>query len=403
MNAEATTRAQELRNEMVDKLIEGRERRGLTTPADVERALRTVPRELFILGGSLEEAYANTAVVTKRREDGVNISSVSAPHLIADMLAQATGHHILEIGSGGYNAALLREIAGPKGSVTTVDIDSDVTDRARTCLDAAGYPDVEVVCADAEFTIEPGRRYDLIIVTVGAWDVPPAWVSQLTDDGTLVVPLRTLGMTRSWALQRTGNRLVSRSNVTCGFVPIQGVGASKGREVRLGDGVNLWLTEAHQDIEGAPLQDVFSNERHEASSGVIVPSGRRSADLDLWLASHLLGFAVMIAQASAMDSGLVDPSWQYGTPASVHGGSLAYRGRLRQVADAEFEYVAYAHGPGGARAADEMADQIRAWDRAGRPAPTLHVVPVDTPDADLPEGLVLNKRHSRVVFTWPTT
>jgi protein-L-isoaspartate(D-aspartate) O-methyltransferase len=401
LNAETATRAQELRNELVDKLVQGRERRGLTLPADVERALRTVPRELFIPGASLEEAYANTAVVTKRREDGVNISSVSAPHLIADMLGQATGRHILEIGSGGYNAALLREIAGPSGSVTTVDIDPDVTDRARACLDAAGYADVEVVCADAEFEIEPGRRYDLIIVTVGAWDVPPAWISQLTEDGTLVVPLRTLGMTRSWALQRTGDHLISHSNLSCGFVPMQGAGASKGREVPLGDGVNLWLTETHQDIDGAPLQGVFAAERHEASSGVIVPSGRRSSDLDLWLASHVPGFAVMIAQTSAIDSGLVDPSWQYGTPASVHGATLAYRGRLRQVADAEFEYVSYAHGPDGARAADELAGQIRAWDRAGRPAPTLHVFPIDTPDTDLPDGLVLTKRHSRVVFTWP--
>lgn len=41
-------------------------------------------------------------------------------------------------GSGGYNAALLRELVGPSGSVTTVDIDSDVTDRATACLTAAG-------------------------------------------------------------------------------------------------------------------------------------------------------------------------------------------------------------------------------------------------------------------------
>ena len=367
----------------------------------MERALRTVPRELFIPGVSLEEAYEDTAVVTKRREDGMNISSVSAPWLIAAMLAQAAGgRHVLEIGSGGYNAALLREIAGPSGSVTTVDIDPEITDRARACLDAAGYADVEVVCADAEFEIEPGRRYDLIMVTVGAYDVPPAWFSQLTDDGTLVVPLRTLGMSRSWALQWTGNHLISRSNISCGFVPMQGAGAGNGRDVPLGDGVSLWLTEAHQDIDVAPLRGVFATERHEVSSGVIVPSSHRSPDLDLWLATHLPGFAVMIAQTSAIDSGLVNPSWQYGTPASVQGATLAYRGRFRKVGDAEFEYVVHAHGPDGVRAAEEMAEQIREWDRAGQPAPTLHVLPANTPDTDLPEGLVLNKQHSRVVFAW---
>lgn len=398
MKVETNARAQEFRDALVDKIIKGHERRGMTLRADVERALRTVPRELFLPGVSLEEAYEDTAVVTKRG-DGVNLSSVSAPHLIADMLGQACGRHVLEIGSGGYNAALLREIAGPDGSVTTVDIDPDVTNRARACLNEAGYSDVNVVCADAEFEIEPGRRYDEIIVTVGAWDVPPAWVGQLTNEGTLVVPLRTLGMSHSWALQRCGDHLISQSNHLCGFVPMQGAGASKGQSVALGDGINLWLTESHQNIDGAALQGVFSTERNEAASGVIVPDGRRVPDLDLWLATHLPGFAVMIAAQSAVDSGLVVPSWRFGTPTSVHGATLAYRGPLRQIATAEFEHVVYAHGPDAASAAKQMAAQIRAWDHAGRPAPTLHVVPHDMP-ADFPEGMVLNKRHSRIVFTW---
>lgn len=82
------------------------------------------------------------------------------------------GRHVLEIGSGGVNAALLHELFGPAGSVTTVDIDSDVTDRVTACLAAAGYDDVTVVCADADQPIDHGRSYDLIIVTVGAWDIP---------------------------------------------------------------------------------------------------------------------------------------------------------------------------------------------------------------------------------------
>jgi protein-L-isoaspartate(D-aspartate) O-methyltransferase len=262
---------------------------------------------------------------------------------------------------------------------------------------------VKVICADAEFEIDPARTFDLIEVTVGASDVPPAWTSQLADGGTLVVPLRTLGMTRSWALQRAGNHLVSSSNLLCGFVPVQGAGATTGRNVALGNGVTLWLTEADQDIDPGPVADVFSHDRHEARSGVIVPNGRGSADLDIWLSSHLPGFASMIIPQDAVDSGLVDPSWRFGTPAFVDGGTLAYRGRLRQVGDAgtEFEYVVYAHGPDAARAAEEMAGQIRAWAKVGRPSPTLFVFPAGTPDAELPAGMVLDKKHSRLVFAWP--
>jgi protein-L-isoaspartate(D-aspartate) O-methyltransferase len=41
---------------------------------------------------------------------------------------------VLEIGSGGYNAALIAELVGPDGEVTTVDIDPFVVDRAQRYL-----------------------------------------------------------------------------------------------------------------------------------------------------------------------------------------------------------------------------------------------------------------------------
>ena len=398
------SRAEELRHALVDAIIKGHERQGLTMRGEVERALRKVPRELFTPGISLEEAYEDTAIITKRREDGTNISSVSAPYLIAEMLGQlgeVRGRSVLEVGSGGYNAALLRELVGTDGAVTTVDIDSDVTGRARACLDAAGYDDVKVVCADAEFEIEPGRTYDAIIVTVGTWDIPPAWISRLADGCTLVVPLRTLGMTRSWELRRAGDRLVSRSQLLCGFVPVQGAGASEGRNIHLGEGVDLWLDEA-EGIDADQLGGVLSQPRAEAWSGVTVPAGRLSSDLDMWLATHLPGFALMVARQEAIDSGLVTPSWRFGTPALVDGPTLAYRSRLRADEDrTAFEYGAYAHGPAAGALAERLTEQIRAWDEAGRPSPTLHVYPIGTPEADLPHGHVLTKRHNRVVITWP--
>lgn len=165
MSVGTTMGSERLRNDMVDRLAADHAAKGLTLRPEVEAAMRTAPRELYTPGQPLEEAYRNTAVVTKRRGEE-SVSSVSAPFLIAEMLGQAAdalegleGGHVLEIGSGGYNASLLRELVGPSGSVTTVDIDAEVTDRATACLAAAGYNDVTVVCADAEQPIEPGRRY----------------------------------------------------------------------------------------------------------------------------------------------------------------------------------------------------------------------------------------------------
>ena len=132
------------------------------------------------------------------------------------MLEQAgiePGMRVLEVGSGGYNAALIQEITGANGQVTTVDIDADITDRARGCLAAAGYGGVNVVLADAEGGVPEGAPYDRSIVTAAAWDIPPAWISRLTQRGRLIVPLRMGGLTRSIAFDRDGDGLVSRS--TC--------------------------------------------------------------------------------------------------------------------------------------------------------------------------------------------
>jgi protein-L-isoaspartate(D-aspartate) O-methyltransferase len=76
------------------------------------------------------------------------------------------GDRVLEIGSGGYDAALAAELVGPAGRVVSVDIDPEIVANARTALATAGYPQVEVVCADGEYGHEPGAAYDAVVVTV---------------------------------------------------------------------------------------------------------------------------------------------------------------------------------------------------------------------------------------------
>ncbi|MFC4588555.1 methyltransferase, FxLD system [Sphaerisporangium corydalis] len=403
-----TMGSESLRNAMVDRLAADHVAKGFVLRPEVEAAMRTVPREVYTPGLPVEQAYENEAVITKRRGEET-ISSVSAPFLIAEMLGQAAdalggldGRHVLEIGSGGYNASLLRELVGPSGSVTTVDIDPEVTGRAATCLEAAGYTDVTVVCADAEHPIEPGRRYDLIIVTAGAWDVAAAWREQLTDGGVVVVPLRTWGMTRSWALRRSGDRLVSESHRQCGFVSVQGDGAHQVRYVDIAESVHLRLDEGQQ-LDPAVVAGLLAQPRQEAWAGLSLPPRTMLSDLDLWLATRLTldveKFVVLSAQEAAVDSGMVAPSWRFGTPATFHDGTFAYRSALRWTGR-RFDLGAYAHGTKAAAEAGRMVGHMRAWVDAGSPSPVLHVLPAHAPDGDLPEGAVLDKRHSRFVLTF---
>jgi protein-L-isoaspartate(D-aspartate) O-methyltransferase len=409
-SAHEIIQADALRAELVDKLVAQRGELNGVLSSEVQAALRTVPRHLFLPGVPLEAAYANDSIVTKRDEHGISISSVSAPAIIAMMLDQLQvkpGHRVLEIGSGGYNAALLAELVGADGEVTTVDIDPDIVDRARSCLAAAGYPRINVVLADAEDGVPGYAPYDRVVVTVGAWDIPPAWSDQLAGGGRIVVPLRMRGLTRSIVFERDGGHLVSQAYELCGFVPMQGVGENRECLVLLhGDEVGLRVDE-RQPVDAALLRDALFAPRVEAWSGVEVGGMEPFDDLDLWLGTAADDFCFLVAKQTAIDSGLVASSTRMGAKTVVAGGTFAYRATARPISPdtGRYEFGVYAHGPDAENLAGHFVDLIRTWDRDHRfgPGPRIEVHPAATPDAELPDGRVIDKRHTRVVISWPRT
>ena len=197
MTTAVDDQARQLRDAMTDKLVQ----RGAVTSPAVEAAFRAVPRHAFALPGTpLEECYNGSIVRTKKDAEGVTLSSISAAWLQALMIAQAgtrPGAQILEVGTTGYNAALLAEVAGPGGHVVTLDIDPEVTGRAAAALRAAGYGDrVTVLTGDGEHGAPGHGPFDAIVITAGAWDLALPWTAQLQEGGTLVVPLRMNGVTR---------------------------------------------------------------------------------------------------------------------------------------------------------------------------------------------------------------
>lgn len=402
-----SNRAAEIRKALTDNLrADGR----ITSPV-VEQAFRTVPRHLFAPEGTpLEVAYnADDSVTIKTGQDGVIISSISAPFIQARMIEQArlgSGMSVLEIGSGGYNAALLAEVVGPDGRVVSVDIDPEVTDRARALLDATGYGSrVTVVQADAEDRV-PGldEPVDAILVTVGAWDLAPAWLEQLSKDGRIVVPLRMNGITRSIGFRREDDHLVSTSAEVCGFVPMQGLGTHDERVFLLPDahGHNVKLRydgDVPQDM--SLLDGVFATERIEVWSGVTIKHGVSFADLHLWFAGFLPGFC-KLAVGEGADLAAERKSWfPFGV---VRGDSFAYLVVRPALESAGIEFGARAYGVHGEGAATAMVEQIQAWDRRARggPPPTFAYWPTGTDHPQISESTaVLEKAYGIVTISWP--
>jgi protein-L-isoaspartate(D-aspartate) O-methyltransferase len=172
----------------------------------------------------LKIIYSDEALLTRLDPP----SSTSQPTLVANMLELLElepGMNVLEIGAGtGYNAALMQEIVGKRGRITTIDIQEDVVEQTRRLLKAAGYDKIEVAVKDGALGHSENAPYDRIVATVGCPDISWVWSEQLASDGFMLIPLQHGGegfdpLVRIW---KEDGRLLGRFVGSSGFMSIRG-------------------------------------------------------------------------------------------------------------------------------------------------------------------------------------
>ncbi|MCG8971764.1 methyltransferase, FxLD system [Streptomyces sp. CL12-4] len=394
--------AAELRNKLVDEMI----MTTVTLTPDVEHALRTVSREAYLPGVDLKDAYADQAVTIKENPNGpLALSCASVPSVVAMMLVQLDvqpGANILEIGAGtGYNAALLAELTGGLGSVTSIDIDPDVTLHARTMLNRTGYQRVTVIERDGLVGAPENAPYDRMLAAVGLWDVPAAWWDQLRDGGRLVLPLRWRGQTRSVALTRRGDTLVSDGMALCGFVPIIGQDGEKTAALNADDTIRV-----HYDEDQAVDVDALAASLRDAP-GIETLSEQRVGGEEpfdgVWLRATAGDDRVCRLEVTpdAVDQDLIlRPAIPVRSPVLVDGDSLAYLIVRREGTDLQrpFRLGAAAYGPQAEALAQDLITHIEAWGSARTSVPRLTITPAKT-DAAV-TGHVINKPESRMTLTY---
>jgi protein-L-isoaspartate(D-aspartate) O-methyltransferase len=415
MNAATTDASPEfLRAAMITKTRAD----GYIISSAVEQALHAVERHLFVPDATLEEAYDNDIVVTKRGPDGQVLSCLSQPSIVALQLEQTQvrpGHRVLEIGAGtGYNAALLAQLAGPSGRVTAIDVDTDIIEQAADRLAAAGVGNAEVVLGDGALGHPGGAPFDRIVAAVGAYGIPEAWLDQLAPGGRLVVPVRIRGsVSRSIAFERdhaadTDGVWRSVEHQMCGFVPLRdGAADDPRRKVPLTPDktVTIQLNQEHH-LDPAGLLGVFDRPRFEAWTGVTFAPMQSMEWMFLWLTCTTDSLCTVTVDPAAVDAGLVEPIFRTSTMAVPGERELAYlTGRVvGRTADGGriTELGVVGHSDTGPTHTEHMAAEIRTWATDQRDRTVQFELTLDAP-ADARSGTFFLDRprpHHGLVVTW---
>jgi protein-L-isoaspartate(D-aspartate) O-methyltransferase len=186
---------------------------------DVVEALLRTPRHEFVPAAVRDAAYDNHPLPIGH---GQTISQPLIVALMSHLLQVDAGDRVYELGTGsGYQAAVLAEMGV---EVYSIEIVSELADRAARDLARLGYVKAHVRAGDGYVGWPSAAPFDAVIVTAAVERVPPALVEQLVDGGRLVMPIGALHGIQQLAVfvKGEGGRLERRDVLSVQFVPLTG-------------------------------------------------------------------------------------------------------------------------------------------------------------------------------------
>ncbi len=202
-----------LREKMVDTFVIGA---GITD-LRVISAMRKVPRHVFVEKALLHHAYEGKSLPIGF---GQTISHPSTVALMSQLLNISGGEKVLEIGTGsGYQAAILAEMGA---KVFTIERIPELARRTQKVLEACGYFSIALRIGDGSVGWNEHAPYQRIIITAGAPAIPENLLSQLDENGRMVVPVGNWQEQKLYLIEKIEGKILINEHNRGQFVPLIG-------------------------------------------------------------------------------------------------------------------------------------------------------------------------------------
>jgi protein-L-isoaspartate(D-aspartate) O-methyltransferase len=167
-------------------MVDGQVRTSDVHDARLLAAMLEIPREAFVAGELVAMAYADSDLPLNGAIGDPSSRWLIKPMVLARLLGAldpGPQQRLLIVGAGsGYSAAVASRLAG---SVTALEEDPRLADRARAVLAELGFSSVAVVEGSLTKGWPDAGPYDAVLVDGGVELVPDALLRQLAGTGRL--------------------------------------------------------------------------------------------------------------------------------------------------------------------------------------------------------------------------
>jgi len=170
-------------NDLVNYLIN----KNTLKSKNIIQAFKHVDRANFVFDPTASDIYEDYPLQIGYQQ---TISQPTTVAMMLEMLQPNEGDKILDIGSGsGWTTALLSFIVKEKGSVIGLERINSLVEYGNNNLKIYKFKNSKIIHVKETLGI-PGKKFDRILVSAAADELPYELIDQLKLGGKLVIPIK---------------------------------------------------------------------------------------------------------------------------------------------------------------------------------------------------------------------